>query len=75
MYLHGAAGDWVRDRYGDAGLLASDLPEGLAVARKRLASLAGRRQGAKGLGFGSRERMAATATAAPPSGTDPASRT
>lgn len=70
VYLHGAAGDLVRDRYGDAGLLASDLPEGLAIARKRLVSLAGRRQGSKGLGFGYRERMAA-ATATSPPGTDP----
>jgi ADP-dependent NAD(P)H-hydrate dehydratase / NAD(P)H-hydrate epimerase len=75
VYLHGAAGDWVRDRYGDSGLLASDLPEGLAVARKRLSGVAGRRQGAKGLGFGSRERLAATASPAPPQGTDPVNRT
>ena len=26
VYLHGAAGDVLRDRLGDAGLLASDLP-------------------------------------------------
>ena len=75
VYLHGAAGDWVRDRYGDSGLLASDLPEGLAVARKRLAGVAERRQGAKGLGFGSRERLAATASPATPQGTDPVNRT
>lgn len=77
VYLHGLSGDWVRDRYGDAGGLASDLPEGMAIARKRLVSLAGRRQGAKGLGFGSRERLAAAAsatatmTAPAGSGTDP----
>jgi ADP-dependent NAD(P)H-hydrate dehydratase / NAD(P)H-hydrate epimerase len=75
VYLHGAAGDWGRDRYGDAGLLASDLPEGLAVARKRLAGLAGRRPGAKGLGFGSRERLAAAASAQSSPGTDPVNRT
>ena len=38
VYLHGLAGDGVRERLGDAGLLASDLPDGLAVARKRLAA-------------------------------------
>lgn len=66
VYLHGAAGDMGRERYGDAGLLASDLPEALAVSRRRLASLAERRNVAKGLGFGSRERVAAAATATPP---------
>ena len=35
VYLHGVAGDGIRERFGDAGLLASDLPEGLAIARKR----------------------------------------
>ena len=76
VYLHGAAGDWVRDRYGDSGLLASDLPEGLAVARKRLAG-AGRatagRQGprirfARAPG-GDRESLDATRA------TDPVNRT
>jgi NAD(P)H-hydrate epimerase len=51
VYLHGVAGDGVRERYGDAGLLASDLPDGLAIARKRLVSLAERRAGGKRLGF------------------------
>ncbi len=55
VYLHGVAGDGVRERFGDAGLLASDLPEGLAVARKRLAALAERRGGGKRLGFAARE--------------------
>ncbi|MGP1673738.1 MAG: NAD(P)H-hydrate dehydratase [Candidatus Limnocylindrales bacterium] len=54
VYLHGAAGETVRERFGDAGLLASDLPEGLAVARRRLAAVAERRSGAKRLGFGAR---------------------
>jgi NAD(P)H-hydrate epimerase len=54
VYLHGLAGDGVRERFGDAGLLASDLPEGLAVARKRLAALAERRSTARRLGFGAR---------------------
>ena len=38
VYLHGLAGDQVRERFGDAGLLASDLPDGIALARKRLAA-------------------------------------
>lgn len=55
VYLHGVAGDGVRDRFGDAGLLASDLPDGLAVARKRLATLAERKGSGKRLGFAARE--------------------
>jgi len=74
VYLHGSSGDWVRDRYGDAGLLASDLPEGLAIARKRLAGLAERRQATKRLGFGSRERLATGGGAAPSPGTEPPAR-
>ncbi|MGK2850921.1 MAG: NAD(P)H-hydrate dehydratase [Candidatus Limnocylindrales bacterium] len=55
VYLHGAAGDGIRERFGDSGLLASDLPDGLAIARKRLATLAERRKAGKRLGFGARE--------------------
>ena len=55
VYLHGVAGESVRDRFGDAGLLASDLPDGLAIARKRLAALAERRSSGKRLGFAARE--------------------
>jgi hydroxyethylthiazole kinase-like uncharacterized protein yjeF len=55
VYLHGVAGDGVRERFGDAGLLASDLPDGLAIARKRLAGLAERRGSGKRLGFAARE--------------------
>jgi NAD(P)H-hydrate epimerase len=51
VYLHGLAGDIGRERFGDAGLLASDLPDGLAVARKRLAAVAERRSASKRLGF------------------------
>ncbi|MFP5341621.1 MAG: NAD(P)H-hydrate dehydratase [Candidatus Limnocylindria bacterium] len=51
VYLHGAAGEAVRERFGDAGTLASDLPDGLAVARKRLAAVAERRAAGKRLGF------------------------
>jgi ADP-dependent NAD(P)H-hydrate dehydratase / NAD(P)H-hydrate epimerase len=59
VYLHGASGESVRERLGDAGLLASDLPDGLAIARKRLAALAERRRAGKRLGFGARESTAA----------------
>ena len=55
VYLHGAAGDGVRERFGDSGLLASDLPDGLAIARKRLAAVAERRRSGARLGFGARE--------------------
>lgn len=51
VYLHGVAGDGVRERFGDSGLLASDLPDGLAMARKRLAAIAERRSSSKRLGF------------------------
>ena len=51
VYLHGLAGDAGRERFGDAGLLASDLPDGLAVARKRLSAVAERRSASKRLGF------------------------
>jgi hydroxyethylthiazole kinase-like uncharacterized protein yjeF len=74
VYLHGTAGDGVRERFGDAGVIAWDLPDGLAIARKRLAGMAERRQQSKGLGFGSRERVAATGVAPPSSGADPSSR-
>lgn len=55
VYLHGVAGDGIRERFGDAGLLASDLPEGLAIARKRLAGIAERKGSGKRLGFAARE--------------------
>ena len=74
VYLHGAAGDIARERYGDAGLLASDLPEAIAIARRRLAGLAERSRASRALGFGSRERVAAAATATPPADPDPTSR-
>jgi len=51
VYLHGAAGEVVRDRFGDAGLLASDLPDEIARARKRLAAAREARRGAGRLGF------------------------
>ena len=52
VYLHGLAGDMVRERLGDAGLLASDLPEPIALARRRLSVIAERRRAGKRLGFG-----------------------
>ena len=52
VYLHGLAGDVGRERFGDAGLLASDLPDAIALARKRLAVVAERRSASKRLGFG-----------------------
>jgi NAD(P)H-hydrate epimerase len=55
VYLHGMAGDSVRDRLGDSGLLASDLPEEVARARKRLVDLASRGRVTKRLGFGARD--------------------
>jgi NAD(P)H-hydrate epimerase len=51
VYLHGLAGDTVRDRLGDAGLLASDLPDAIPPARKRLAAVADRLRPGKRLGF------------------------
>ncbi len=55
VFLHGTAGESVRERFGDAGLLASDLPDAIAVARKRLATVAERLTSHKRLGFGPRE--------------------
>ena len=51
VYLHGLAGDSVRERYGDSGLIASDLPEAIAVARKRLSTVAARRTSRARIGF------------------------
>jgi NAD(P)H-hydrate epimerase len=58
VYLHGLAGDAVRERLGDAGLLASDLPDAIAVARRRLATIAERRRPGKRFGFGARDAVA-----------------
>jgi hydroxyethylthiazole kinase-like uncharacterized protein yjeF len=55
VYLHGLAGDAVRERIGDAGLLASDLPDAVAAARKRLAVVAERRARGARVGFGVRD--------------------
>ncbi|MEZ0240949.1 MAG: NAD(P)H-hydrate dehydratase [Chloroflexota bacterium] len=72
VYLHGLAGDAGRERFGDAGLLAADLPDGLAVARKRLAAIAERKNAGKRLGFTLGTSSAAPAgAAAPPSNESP----
>jgi NAD(P)H-hydrate epimerase len=44
VHLHGTAADRVRDRIGDAGLLASDLLGELPLARRELARRAGERR-------------------------------
>ena len=51
VYLHGMAGDAVRARVGDAGLLAGDLPIEIALARRRLAADRERRGGDARVGF------------------------
>lgn len=56
VYLHGAAGEVLRDRLGDAGVLAGDLPFEITLARKRLAALAQRRVRPVRLGFGAIDR-------------------
>jgi hydroxyethylthiazole kinase-like uncharacterized protein yjeF len=55
VYLHGLAGEAIRERLGDAGLLASDLPDAIAVSRRRLATIAERRRSGRRLGFGPRD--------------------
>ena len=54
VYLHGLAGDVMRDRIGDAGLLAGDLHDAIPLARKRLAGIAERLRSGRRLGFGAR---------------------
>jgi hydroxyethylthiazole kinase-like uncharacterized protein yjeF len=55
VYLHGGAGELVRERIGDAGLLASDLPDAVPMVRKRLAALAERQRTGARLGFAVRD--------------------
>ncbi len=55
VYLHGLAGDAVRERVGDAGLLAGDLPDALPIGRRRLARIAERQRSGRRLGFGARD--------------------
>jgi NAD(P)H-hydrate epimerase len=52
VHLHGMAGEAVRERLGDAGILAGDLPLEVALARRRLASRAERLSGAGQAGPG-----------------------
>lgn len=54
VYLHGLAGEAVRARVGNSGLLASDLIDEIAYARKRLTVLAERRNGRR-VGFAARD--------------------
>jgi len=58
VHLHGAAGEAVRLRVGDSGLLASDLPLEVALARRRLQDLADRTRGGRRLGFGAGDASA-----------------
>lgn len=60
VYLHGTAGDTVRERLGDAGMLAGDLPLEITLARRRLAAVATRRTASPSLGFGARREVART---------------
>ncbi|HSL97052.1 MAG TPA: NAD(P)H-hydrate dehydratase [Candidatus Deferrimicrobiaceae bacterium] len=55
VYLHGLAGDLVRERIGDAGLLASDLPDAVPLVRKRLAAIAERNRRGATVGFAVRD--------------------
>jgi hydroxyethylthiazole kinase-like uncharacterized protein yjeF len=56
VYLHGMAGDLVRERLGDAGLLASDLPDAVPLVRKRLVAVAERDRAGRRVGFTAAER-------------------
>jgi NAD(P)H-hydrate epimerase len=59
VYLHGQAGELVRERLGDAGLLAGDLPDAVPLARRRLAAIAERRGSGGRFGFHSPEPQSA----------------
>jgi ADP-dependent NAD(P)H-hydrate dehydratase / NAD(P)H-hydrate epimerase len=61
VFLHGTAGDLIRERFGDAGLLASDLPDAVPLVRKRLAAIAERAKSGKRIGFAVRDGDGATA--------------
>ncbi len=51
VYLHGLAAEHVRERLGDSGLLASDLPFEIARVRRHLTGLGRRTIGQRRLGF------------------------
>jgi hydroxyethylthiazole kinase-like uncharacterized protein yjeF len=55
VYLHGLAGEVVRERIGDAGLLAGDLPDALPIGRRRLARIAERSKAGRRFGFSARD--------------------
>jgi NAD(P)H-hydrate epimerase len=71
VYLHGLAGEAVRERIGDAGLLAGDLPDLVPMGRKRLAVIAERLAKGRRLGFGARESSDAPGGAAEPGSSEP----
>jgi hydroxyethylthiazole kinase-like uncharacterized protein yjeF len=71
VYLHGTAGDLVRERLGDAGLLASDLPEAVPLVRKRLTAIAERGRSGKRVGFAVRDAAASGGGAGPEPGAVP----
>jgi NAD(P)H-hydrate epimerase len=54
VYLHGLAAEHVRERLGDSGLLASDLPFEIARVRRHLAGLGRRAVNQRRLGFAPR---------------------
>ena len=56
VYLHGLAGEAVRERIGDAGLLAVDLPDALADRAQAPGADRGARAPGARLGFGVRDR-------------------
>ncbi len=58
VYLHGMAAQSIRERIGDAGLLAGDLPDALPLARRRLAAIAERARRGSRLGFAVRPNPA-----------------
>jgi ADP-dependent NAD(P)H-hydrate dehydratase / NAD(P)H-hydrate epimerase len=61
VFLQGTAGDLIRERLGDAGLLASDLPDAVPLVRKRLAAIAERAKPGKRVGFTVRDGDGASA--------------
>jgi NAD(P)H-hydrate epimerase len=54
-YLHGSAAEVIKERMGDAGLMASDLPDEIARVRRRLTTIAERRKSGRKLGFSTGE--------------------
>jgi NAD(P)H-hydrate epimerase len=51
VYLHGAAGEVARERYGASGVVASDLPDEIARVRRRLELANERARSGRRLGF------------------------